>query len=606
MIADRAMKDLAALLRAVAAAGEDPGKLDDLLDVTAAIDVFEGAALFKGGYGGGSFVIASTRRIGGKEARPWMRWPLRRLFVRMRPACILDPARADRAALAIPFSHGTQRCVVVAPFAQPASSLREDDFLASVESVTIPRDSAPLPISLFSSAPAVTSFAVCSDLHERISSAVARRGWPVERVTTYAKLTRRLHESAPDVVVVDAAELRDLVSAITSIHRIADYASLCVLAFYDDEPGALFPALVDRWLPHDASETTIFKAVKRLAQESAARRQYSLREERVVAQRRALRAPTAIELARLAAERAAEIVDGWASCFLLNESGTVYRSEYPPSPQPVLASIPTAFLTGARTFHAAFDDEFLEELTDSRADRDAFRALRPGSAASIALVSQDGFHRGVLVACSFERCVDAQAFPALDDLAHVVVDRFDELRSGAAPIPELQKERLWERLRGSTIDLDVYRSPDCAIPWHYRQVTETRGLLTLNVEEDDGVVRHILDSSSRRPLAEALQSARRAAPFFAATIDIDSQTMDYATHGFSAPVLLDRSGPAATIARSHGITTGVARLDPSANAVVCDGTLWTWLSARLGSADNLPALLDRERPAGLASIITLG
>ena len=55
-----------------------------------------------------------------------------------------------------------------------------------------------------------------------------------------------------------------------------------------------------------------------------------------------------------------------------------------------------------------------------------------------------------------------------------------------------------------------------------------------------------------------------------------------------------------------GITTGTARLDPSANAVVCDAALLKWLSQRLGSDDSLPALLDRELPAGFASIITLG
>ena len=605
----RTIKDLATLLRAVAAAGEDPDKLEELLDVVTALDgMFEGAVLFKGGYGGGSFVIASSRGLSGEAARSWLRWPLRRLFARMKPARILDPAHGDRAALAIPFSHGNDHRVIVAPLAEPASALGTDDFLASVESVTVPRDSAASPLMpvALSLAPTVMSFATCADLCDRLSSALARRGWPVEAVSTFGKLTRRMQEFLPDIVVVDAAELGDPVSAITSIHRIADYGALCVLAFYQEEPHALFPAIVDRWLPHDASETTIFKTIKQLAQEASALRHASLHEERVMAQRRALSAPNANELARLAAQRAAEAVGGWAACSLISESGTVYRAEHPNAAQPVLASIPKGFLSGTRSFYAVFDDEFLDELTDAPNDRSAFLSLRPVSAASVALVSQDGYHRGVLVACSFDRAADTQAFEVLANLADVVVDRFEELRAGVKPIPELQKERFWERLRDRMIDLDVYHSADCAIPWRYRQVTETRGLLTLNVEEDGDAVSSLMESSFRMPLADAFGGRDASAPFFVATIDSASQAMDYATLGFSAPMLFDRRGPVATIARTRGVTTGMARLDPSANTVVCDEALFAWLSQRLGSADSLPVLLDREKPAGFASIITLG
>ncbi len=609
MSAGRTIKDLATLLRAVAAAGEDPDKLEDLLDIVTALDgIFEGAVMFKGGYGGGSFVIASSRGLSGEAARSWLRWPLRRLFARMKPARILDPARGERAALAIPFSHRNDRRVIVAPLAEAASPLGTDDFLASVESVTVPRESAASPLMpvALSPGPVVMSFATCADLCDRISAALARRGWPVEPVSTFGKLTRRMQESSPEIVVVDAAELADPVSAITSIHRIADYGALCVLAFYQEEPHALFPAIVDRWLPHDASETTIFKTIKKLAQEASALRHASLHEERVMAQRRALSAPNANELARLAAERAAEAVGGWACCSLISESGTVYRAEHPHSPQPVLASIPKGFLSGTRSFYSVFDDGFLDELTDAPKDRNAFLSLRPASAASVALVSQDGYHRGVIVACSFDRPADTQAFEVLANLADVVVDRFEELRAGIKPIPELQKERSWERLRDRMIDLDVYRSADCAIPWRYRQVSETRGLLTLNVEEDGEAVNSLMESSFHLPLADAFRGRDGSAPFFVATIDAASQTMDYATLGFSAPILFDRPGPVAMIGRTRGITTGTARLDPSANAVVCDAALLKWLSQRLGSDDSLPALLDREQPAGFASIITLG
>ena len=608
MTAGRSLVELAALLRAIAAAGDDPEKLDALLDVVAGLGtIFDGAVLFKGGPGGDSFVVAAQRGSSTGGVRSWMRWPLRRLFSRMKPARILDPTRPQRAALAIPFSHVNDRSVLVAPLVEADAMPGNDEFFAALESLTIPRDSpaSPLQPVLLSAGPSVTSFGVSAKIHDRISSALARRGWSVERAGSFGELCVRLQHAVPDIIAVDLTELDDPVSAITSIHRVADYAPLCVLAFYADPPRGPFASLVDRWLPHDASDAAIFLTIKQLGREAAALQRHVLREERVSAQRDALSASSANELTRIAAERAAEILGGWGACFLLNDSGTVYRAEHPQGPHALLRSIPKAFLSGTRTFHTIFDERFLDELTDDPKERDALSSLRPLSAACLALVSHDGFHRGVLAGCAFDRRADTQAFDALDDLARVVVDRFDRLRDGVGSIPELRRERFWDRLRDRAIELHVYRSADCAIPWRYREITQTRGLLTFNVDEKEASIARLSDPSFRRPLVEAFCDRSASRPFFAATIDAGTHAMDYATLGFSAPILLGRAAPAATIEQAGGMTTGVARLDSSSNAIVCDGRLWTWLSARLASVDDLSRLLDRERPGGLASIISL-
>ena len=361
----------------------------------------------------------------------------------------------------------------------------------------------------------------------------------------------------------------------------------------------------DRFLPYDASEELIFKSIKDLANEGAFLRRNLAREEHVFSRRLSEAALTFQEIADLAAEKAAAIMGGWGCCFLLN-GAAIYRAEHPSGAQPVFRSIPNNFLSGLSAFDAEYRSDFLDELTDDPSERLVFEGMRPLSASTIVLVSETGRHLGVLVACSMERRAGPESFEALEGLAALIVGRFGRLVHRDGHIPQLQRERLWERLHDGSLRLDVYRSSDCSIPWRYRFVSETRGLLTLNLDENSALTHRLLDGPLDGPSIAKIVAERRApAPFFVAGIDFSAHTIDFATQGFSPPILLNHPGPAMLIAATGGIATGSAELHSAANAVVCDGAMWNWLRNRPEAARCLDSALDREAPAGMASIITL-
>jgi len=607
---NRAVKDLAALLAAIDDAAADPSTLDGLLDVLVGItSVFSSAVLFKG-YAGGALVITSSRILGASQARSWMRWPLRRLFIRMRPCRLLDPADSQRQALAIPFAQADRRWIVVALLHSSKLPAEYEDFLRAVESVTVPSDTSVRPTDSFiptnTFEPAIVNFALADDLDRRVVDALSSRGWPYERIANVAMLSRRLRNSVPDVVVVDVARLQDPISAITSVHRIADCGALLILAFY---PAGFerqcFQAVVDRFLPSDAPPASIFKTIKGLAGEAAILQRNFARDKSTVMRRFAAGKLGYRELAEFAAKEGAAIMRGWASCFLLNDSGVVYRAEYPGSSKPVMRSIPKTFLSGTSAFEAVCSPGFIEELTDDPAERKALLAMQPASCAAITLISDDGRHRGVLIACSTEGQAKSRSFEALESLAEIVVQRALELQYTLQPIPEFRTGKCWESLKDHRLTIEVYRSKGCAVPWRYRQFTEAHGLLTLNIDKDEPLLRKADKPLGRSSLAEISRNRAESSPFFAASIDFASQSMNFATQGFSAPIFLNRPGPTAALVAAGRVTTGTATLHSGSDMVVCDSALWGWLSDRHGAMENLHSALDREMPQGLASIITL-
>lgn len=610
MTANPAVKDLAALLAAIDDAAGDPAAHDRLLDVLVGLtNVFSGAALFKG-YAGGALVITSSRGLGAAQARSWMRWPLRRLFVRMRPSRLLDPAGSQKQALAIPFAQGDRRWIVIAPLQVSSAPIEYEDFLRVVESVTVPSDTSARPADSFAPAnafePAIVTFALAEDLDRRVADTLSSRGWPYERITSFAMLTRRLRDSVPDVVIVDVARLQDPISAITSIHRIADCGALLVLAFH---PAGFerqcFQGVVDRFLPFDAPSGAIFKTIKGLAGEAATLQRTFARDERTVIKRSVAEKFGYRELAEFAAAKASAIMRGWASCFLLNDGGAMYRAECPRSSHPVMRTIPKTFLTGASAFEAVFTPGFVEELTDDPAERKALLAMRPASSAAITLISDDGRHRGVLVACASQGKVKARSFDALECLSEIVAQRAFELQHTFQQIPEFRAGNCWESVRERRLTIEVYRSKGCVVPWRYRQFTDVHGLLTLNIDEDDPILQRTDKPLGRSSLAEISRTRGTNTPFFAASIDFASQSMDFASDGFSAPIFLNRSGPTSAIVAAGNVTMGTSALRSASDLVVCDDALWGWLSDRPRAMENLHAALDREMPRGLASIITL-
>jgi hypothetical protein len=606
--------DLSRLLNAISAAAKRPADLSSCFDeLIACPNIFDGATWLRGGYAGAAFVVAATWGCSGDDARSWMRWPLRRLFVEMQPSLIGDPFGSGRRALAIPFAHGAERSVLIALLHDAVCCDAYDAFFSAIESITVSAvdssslDSSELPATTLE--PSIVAFGLQDDLYLRVAGALGRRGWTAQEAAVFADLTAIVRTSPPDVIAVDATRLQDCVAAIATLHRIANYGPLRLIAFgASAAQQRLSGGLIDCVLPTDASPEAIFRAIKQLALKSNALRRTFVGEVTVCAQRGAASALNPQELADFAARQAAAMINGWAACVLLNEYGAVFRAEYPPAASPILRKIPRPFMTGQRVFQAIADEAFYESVTDDPFERQALANLEPKMAASMALVSKSQRHCGAIVATTNQRRSDSLTFEALDRFANAVAARFEQLQPDNYALPELRKERLWERLRDRMLHLDIYRSSGCTIPWKYRIFDDAWGLLTLGIEDDSDMIRqlHLPGRRSGVPGAPDLRDRIGDAPCFAATIDFSTQSMLYSSRGFPPPLPFERSGLRASSRIIGTQTTGVAALQASAGVVICDGTLWNWLQRRDAPYERLATVLDREQPIGLASVVTLG
>lgn len=606
--------ELAAILQGIDSAAKDSKSLAPLLSTLSdnQSGIFSGALLLKGGYGKGPFVVVGGRRCNARAARSWMRWPLRRLFTHMKPSRIVDPVGSGTLALAIPFAYGDQRYVVIAPLEERATSGQYEAFFSILESLTIPEPTFAVSLSGAIPAtpiePVIFGFALCDELFERIQPMLTQRGWEMRRVPAFGELFKALGESAPDIVAIDAAEFSDPLTAVTSLHRAADSAALRVLAFTSETPPIRGAApVIDCIVPHDATQEIVFDAFKRLASEAYGSRRALADDADAETKLHVAQSLTPRELVEFAVTRAAEAMHGWAYCMVVNDYGIAYSAEFPLSAQPVFSTIPKSFLNDVPIFDLRVGERFLKELTDEPFEHMRFMALRPLSGASIPIVSRDGLHQGVLVACSRHRWASSASFAELDRLARIVAARFADLQPNRLTIPEFRQARLWERLRDRGLGLDVYRSASCTMPWRYRAMSNTSGLFTLGLRDDSALYDRLsaLDSTSDSAVAQSLVAVAPERVSFAAAIDFAQQSMNYASVGFPPPVALNRRGPAGSVRSAGGVTAGVASLTSADGTVVCDSDLWRWLNRQRGS-NPLRTLLDEEAPPGLASIVTLG
>jgi hypothetical protein len=605
------IEQLAGLMQAISNAAIRPSGIQTLVDALFENgDIFENVVVLRGGYGGAPFVVASAFECSAEEARGWMRWPLRRLFIDMKPSRIHEPFGDAGPALAIPFSYGIQRIVVIARLRWETRSAQHAAFFSALESITITTADVgtTLPEGIPETAlePEIVAFALEHPLHTQVGESLARRGWEFEHIDAFGKLTRRLRERPPDVLLVDGASLHDSVGAVARVHRIADYGPLRVLAFGSDAEMPLNSArLIDRVLSRDAGADTIFRAIKELALQSNALRRTFAAESDAGAARTAFATLSPQELADYAAERASQIMHGWAACILVNEYGAVFRAEFPNKGRPIFQSIPKTFVAGESVFESNVGDDFFEVVSDNFLEQQALMDLRPTSAAAIPL-TVDGQTYGAIVACSQERRADSHFFESLHRFGTLVAARFQKLQPTRFALPELQKDRLWDRLRDRMLHLDVYRSQGCTIPWRYRIFKDAWGLLTLGIDDDAPIVSELETKSNKFtvPAPPSLRNFTARESCFAATIDFSTRSMRYASRGFSPPLAFERSGPNAVSRKVRGEESGVATLAGD-GAVICDQRLWNWLRARGSSVESLTAVLDRETPVGLASLVTL-
>jgi hypothetical protein len=606
-----AVEQLASILRALDDATQDPAQLDAVLSAFPLHPrgPFTGVALLVAREGH-SFVLTASRSCDSRTVAAWRRWPLQRLFVRMKPARIRDPRGSGLAALAVPLAYRAERCVVIAPLVREPVSSEYRAFFEALENVRMPEAQGASP-AFGDSAPEqalVLAFALCEELHDLIAGILRDRGWELIQADNFARLYDLLAAIEPDVVIIDSAEVADALSAVRIINRLAVRSAPTVMALgMPSGVSAEAASLIDHLLPHDATGAQIFATLKKVVRGGATRRSAYLDRLNFAAQERLQDVTSLQQLAELAADHAATLIHGWSALALVGENGSVCRAEHPTSATPLLSSIPNGFLAEAPVFCTRIDERFLAEVTDDASERHAIAQLRPVSGASLPIVL--GRRRlGVLVALSQERGADANAFDALERFTARIARSFHDVELRRAFIPEFSREGCWERWRGAALNVAIYRSPDCTTPYVYRSVTARRGVLTLGIAHDDSAIDRFLHDAAelRAPELRPALSACIAGPNrFAAVVDAATGSMAYASRDFLPPLVAGAHGPSGAIGRSRQITTGIAALSPSAETVVCDRRLWKWFSDRSSLAGDLHELLEQRSPPGLASVVTL-
>ena len=603
------LERLSTILRALEDGATDRTRMEALLAVMA-WEPFEGAGLFAASPDGLAFLLLASHGADPRALRSWKRWPLRRLFARMKPARIADPAGSNTFALAVPFVHGARSYVVVAPVRGNMLTPQNERFFEALESITIPRVENPTPIldeiPIGPLEPSIVGLSLCPSLESRVRALLLARGWALTEAFSSARsFYGRVAEIAPDLVVVDGDELANPANTLRLVNR-ATQATLQILTFRSAPAAYKVDALSDCTLPHDAEDLQIFAALKKLVRKIGPTRAADSR--RVAASDNqdlhGLDAPE--DLARFAAVRAAETVGGWAGVALVSESGTVHLAEYPRRKFPILSRIPPGFLLDRPLFQLHVDGRLIDEVADENGARADLMSLQPVSGAVIPI---EGRRRiGVITAVSMVRAADSEVFEELVQLGRGLGKRYQQIADRRSLIPEFARAGRWERWSAKALDVAVYRSHDCAIPWRYHALSAARGLLTLGDIDGARVCRSLADAFEPESADVTPTLARCVAgpQQFAAVLDSEAKSIVYAAHDFSPPLVLGARGPSGVIDAGARVTTGVAALGPTAEAVVCDRRLWQWFGESGTTLRRLPSLLDERTPPGMALLITLG
>ena len=533
----------------------------------------------------------------------------------MKPTRIAHPAGLEGRALAVPLRYGARRFVVVAPLASQPSDAAREAFFSILESVTIPfreeppAASADVPAS--DANPRIVALALCDRLRADFTELLRRRGWSLQIRWSMRQLYDLIatdpdsNPARPDLIIVDLQELHDPVGVLRMI-RHADAGDARVVAF--ESAASLGPegrALADILLPHSAGKNEMFAALKSAVQAIPESLQARFERRHRAAQDRFDRIHSPDRLAAVAAGQASEIMAGWAGVALLSPSGALYRSEQPQFGGAILSSIPAAFLDDRPLFCSAVDEGFLEAVFDDVRQQQALLELSPISAAAIPLIS--GRQRlGLVLATSRFESAPAEAFEALERLARSLTKRFAELTSRASALPQFTRDAYWQRWSHDRLDVAVYRSAECEIPWHYRPIGASRGILVVGMPENRQLQRRLTEEPAleRRELSGALAASLERAEGFASLLDGDRRTMLYATRKFPPPLVVGEPGPHLVMSASRDVTMGSAALEESRGIVICNDALRPWLDAS-PPIEQLREFLERERPSGFASLLTL-
>ncbi|MBV8373978.1 MAG: GAF domain-containing protein, partial [Candidatus Eremiobacteraeota bacterium] len=428
----------------------------------------------------------------------------------------------------------------------------------------------------------ILSFGMCANLEGRIEALLRQRGWSFQSETKFRAFRDALQANVPpDLVLFDASALPNVVRWLRAVYDNASGNDPKVLAFGGDEATSLRDqALVDDALPHDAPAEIIFSAIKRLVREVPISRRLRMAKTNAVTDTELSAAETAEELASIGANRAAEIMHGWAGVFLVSPEGATFAAERPALLKWAMRRLPRAFLNDRPSFQVFGGRPFFDDAFGSAFDTRELAALTPVSTACIPLIRGD--HRlGVLVAVSHHCAADSSMFEALEQLSETLAHRFEAFSYHAIARVPIQRNGVWNCTHSGVFEIAVYRSQRCRIPFRYRMLDDVRGVITIGADVDAGRNKGIV-----------------------ASLETLTGSISYAVRGFPTPLLLDVAGPGGVLTTRRHVTYGSTNLEPPAALFMYDRMLSSWLRDDERIMTSLTECIEDQQPPGLAVLVT--
>jgi hypothetical protein len=529
------------------AAGTVRRFMDELFEADRTL--FSGVLQFFSREGHG-FVLVHEIGPAMDDARTWPRWPLKRLFATRRSSLITNPITKQRA-LAVPFSVGNERHVVVAPLATKSCDAAQQVFLDTLQSAAAAAGSAS---AVNERVPRFVWLGINTGLGDRLAAIAARRAWPLVSVPTFGHALLMLEQDDADVAVLEAASLNGELASLRALRHAAKIGDAPIVYFTDREPEPEIETLVDFCLSPTAGESQLLRALKSSAALVSQMRAHALREsvQRMEHQLRGCR--DFGELAHLCAQAALLLGADIASVMLADEAGGVHAAHVP-----FHAALgdhwPTPFMTGETIAHTYAGDAFFEQAFDDAEYAKRVRALQPISA-GVFPIHEGGRIAGTLVALATHRAMFQPEFDALSQLcertAHVAA-ALEQPHARGGP---------WRRAMIGETMVEAFEGVKARASMSVRAEEGRTAVVLL----ERGDPRRAASVASRlladpqtdlREIIEELREDLRGA--LVALIEGEDR-LRYACEGLPMPLRVPLNGPVAATRRAESCECGTIRL----------------------------------------------
>ena len=571
--------------------------IQNLIDLRPAL--FYGAKLFVS-RAGSRFVLVREAGLQDGTSRSWARWPLHRLFVNRRACVIRNPA-GNVQALAVPFDVApTQRYVVIARLRDtPELTATERVFIGCLESLLLPLKPPQEPLRVFAldsirteplaSSPRFLWYGSSGALRDRMHAILEQRGWELGCVSTFAESLQAVECGAVDIVMLDGSIAGDPTRLLRALRLVAGKLELPLLFFDQRVPTPEIEALVERYLPPDAGNDSILRAIKAVIRLVPQRRAEALRGAAAGFSAVLQSASDCTDLASQLAIGATELAGDWASVTLIDNGGNMYAAEWPTRQEPLLDRVPLTLLSGYAVMRSRIDSEFFGEVTDDPTAQRHLESLGALSGASIP-ISNGGRIVGSLVVLSTTRRMYEPECEALLQLADIGARAFSEvqtrmLRSQA--VVTNTYEPLWEQLSSGECELNAYRGPRARTWIRIAALDASRvGITAVSggnvdasfetaeaaLQELATVVHHWDD------VADAVDATVAAFDdgirgIFAGIISVETSHLAFSTARFPAPVQIASKGPAPALSISERCHRGSISIRPRSVTLIYDADL---------------------------------